>query len=153
MKTCFFIGHSYVKDDIHDLLRDAIERHITEYGVTSFTVGHYGEFDRLVTEALIEAKRQHPEIVAYVLIPYHPYDQPYKTPKGFDGTYYPFEGAKVPKRVAIPRANEYMIRNSDFLICYDRGVIGKTRDFVALARGREKRGQIHVENLAEEIPK
>ena len=44
-----------------------------------------------------------------------------------------------------------MLRHSDYLICYDRGEIGKTRDFAELARRREKSGLIHIENLAERL--
>ena len=57
----------------------------------------------------------------------------------------------VPKQFAIVRANEYLIRTSNYLICYDSGQIGKTRDFVELARQREKKGLLHIENLADEV--
>lgn len=33
-KTCFFIGHRESSDEFKALLDEAIERHITEYGVT-----------------------------------------------------------------------------------------------------------------------
>ena len=33
-------------------LLETIERHITEYGVSEFVVGRYGNFDRLVIRAL-----------------------------------------------------------------------------------------------------
>ena len=36
---------------------------------------------------------------------------------------------------------------SDYLICYDRGQIGKTRDYVALAQKLEK---LRIENIAQE---
>lgn len=46
-KTCFFIGHREAPDSILPTLIDEVERHITEYGVNSFVVGHYGQFDAL----------------------------------------------------------------------------------------------------------
>lgn len=46
-KTCFFIGSRHATDSIKEQLVEAVEKHITEYGVTTFTVGHYGLFDRL----------------------------------------------------------------------------------------------------------
>lgn len=149
-RTCYFIGHRTVPEDISDRLRESIERHITEYGVSSFVVGHYGEFDQLVARALVEAKQRHPDIEVLVLLPYHPQEQPYEPLEGMDGTYYPPGQERHPRAFAIVKANEYMIRNSDFLICYDRGAIGKTRDYVALAKKLEQRGQIHIENLASE---
>ena len=56
----------------------------------------------------------------------------------------------VPRRAAIVRANRYMILHSDFLIAYDCGQIGNTRDLVAAARRREKKGLLRVENLTEQ---
>ena len=53
MKTCFFIGHRDAPNRIKLLLYEAIERHITEYGVTHFVVGH---FDLMAAQAVCEAK-------------------------------------------------------------------------------------------------
>ena len=57
MKSCFFLGHRDAPDNIRDTLDEAIERHITEYGVTEFFVGHYGRFDRMAQAALVRANR------------------------------------------------------------------------------------------------
>jgi len=57
----------------------------------------------------------------------------------------------VPRPFAIVRANERMIKTADFLICYDTGLVGKTRDFVAMAKRRERKGLIHVTNLADNL--
>ena len=45
MKSCFFIGHRNAPETLRPLLDAAIERHISEYGVTEFVAGHYGRFD------------------------------------------------------------------------------------------------------------
>ena len=55
----------------------------------------------------------------------------------------------VPKPFAIVKANEHMIRSSEYLICYNIGLVGKTRNFVDMALRRQEKGQIHVENLAD----
>ena len=144
--TCFFIGHRDAPEDLRPLLSDAVERHIMQYGVTEFIVGHYGRFDAMASSAVRAAKQQYPEISLVLLLPYYPF--PYET-DGFDVTFYPPDMESVPKPFAIVRANEYVIRTADYLICYDRGQIGKTRDFVELARQRERKGLIHIENLAE----
>ena len=57
MKTCFFIGHRETGERILPALAQEIERHVTEYGVTEFVVGHYGGFDRLAASAVREAKK------------------------------------------------------------------------------------------------
>lgn len=40
-KSCFFISHRETAYDIMPALEKAIERHITEYEVMEFIVGHY----------------------------------------------------------------------------------------------------------------
>ena len=45
--TCFLIGHHDAPESLLPLLIDTVERHVVDYGVTVFTVGHYGAFDRL----------------------------------------------------------------------------------------------------------
>lgn len=146
--TCFFVGHRYAGPEIKDALAAAVERHITDYGADSFTVGCYGQFDGLVSQVLAEAKEQHPEIALYLLTPYHPYDRPIKLPRGFDGSFYPPGMECIPKRLAIVRANHYMVDNSDYLIAY-AWYPGNARELLEYAKVREKRGLIKVENLAD----
>ena len=76
MNTCFFIGHRETSDSIFPALLQAVERHITEYGVTEFVVGHYGNFDRLAARAVLKAKERHPQVTLFLLLPYHPADRP-----------------------------------------------------------------------------
>lgn len=149
-KTCFFIGSRNTADCIKEPLTEAIEQHINEYGVTTFTVGHYGSFDRLVTGVLIEAKKLHPHIKLYLLLPYHPFDQSVETPEDFNGTIYPEGMEKVPKPYAIVQANRYMIQHSDYLIAHAPGV-GNSRNFVEYAKKREKKGLIKITLLYEPL--
>lgn len=147
MAICFFIGHHDTPTSVRPLLAAAVERHISEYGVTSFTVGRYGNFDRMASEAVKAAKKRHPEVTLSLLLPYHPYDQPIETPDGFDNTFYPPGMEMVPKRVAIVRANQYMIQHCDYLITYNRGY-GNTEALVEAAQRRAQKGMMHIENLA-----
>ena len=99
MKTCFFIGHQDAPESIYNRLLEAVERHISEYGVTDFIVGKYGNFDRLAARAVIEEKRHHADITLTLLMPY------YRTsaeplPDGFDGSLFPDGLETVPKRAA-----------------------------------------------------
>lgn len=54
-KSCFFIGHREAGPEILPALEDAIEKHISEYGVTEFIV--------VITVALIAwlPGRQYPQ--------------------------------------------------------------------------------------------
>ena len=153
MNTCFFIGHREAGDELLPALTAAVERHITEYGVTSFMVGRYGNFDKMAARVVIDAKKRHPEVTLTLLLPYHPFDRPIPVPVGFDGTFYPPGMETVPKRAAIIKANYYMADHSSHLIAYAWHPASNARDLVEYAQTREKKGKIHVENLAGKVGK
>ena len=145
-KSCFFIGHRDAPETLRPLLDTTVERHITEYGVTEFVVGHYGRFDYMAAGAVQRAKKCHPQVTLTLLLPYYPF--PYDT-SDYDSTYYPEGMEDVPKPYAIVRANEHMIKTCDYLICYDAGLVGNTGKLVKRALRRQAKGEMHVENLAE----
>ena len=146
MKSCFFIGHRNAPETLRPLLDAAVERHISEYGVTEFVAGHYGRFDYMAACAVRKAKARHPDVTLTLLLPYYPFDH---DTGDYDRTYYPEGMETVPKPFAIVRANEYMIKTSDYLICYGAGLIGNTGKLVKKALQRQKKGEMHVENIAE----
>ena len=146
--SCFFIGHRESGKDVVPALTEAVERHITDYGVTDFYVGHYGRFDGLAAQAVKEARERHPEIRLTLVLPYHPASRPISTPKGFDGTFYPWEDEKIPKRLAIIKTNQRMVDTCDYLITYAYHFLGGTGQIVEYARKREKKGYIKVTNLS-----
>ncbi len=147
-KRCFFIGHRETPDDVLAPLKNAVERHITEYGVTEFVVGHYGEFDRLAAEVVIAAKKTHPYISLLLLLPYHPSERPIDVPKGFDNTCYPVRMEKVPRNLAIVRANRYMVE--DHIIAYAWHPASNARNLLDYAQRRAKKGLVVIQNLAED---
>ncbi len=143
-KSCFFIGHRETGEEVYPELQAAIEQHIVAYGVTEFIVGHYGGFDRLAARAVIEAKKIHPEVTLTLLLPYHPVERPIPTPEGFDSTYYPPDMERVPRRVAIARANRYMVDHVDYLIAYAWHPASNARELVEYAKSCEKNGRLAV---------
>lgn len=134
MKTCFFIGHRDAPESVLPVLRAAVERHITEYGVSSFMVGHYGNFDRFAATAVIAAKAAHPQIALTLLLPYHPAVQPIDIPCGFDDSCYPTGMESVPWHVAVPRANRYAVEHADYLITYAHYTASNTGRIIAYAQ-------------------
>ena len=144
MKSCFFIGHREASSEVLPALMEAVEQHIVEFGVTEFIVGNYGGFDHMAAKAVIAAKERHPGISLSMLIPYHPAEQPIKLPPGFDNTFYPPDMEKVPRKLAIVRANRYMVDHVDYLIAYAWHPASNARDLVEYARKREKRNLISV---------
>lgn len=144
-QTCFFIGHRDAPETIYTPLLEAIERHIVEYGVRSFVVGHYGRFDALAARAVLNAKGQYDGVTLFLLLPYHPSERPVKLPDGFDGTIYPAGMERVPRRAAIVRANRCMAEICGFLIAYAWQPGSNACRLVDYARGR----QTHVTILQE----
>ena len=133
MKSCFFIGHREASSDIFPALAEAIELHIVEFGVTEFIVGNYGNFDHMAAKAVIVAKNQHPEISLSMLIPYHPVERPFEPPQGFDNTFYPPGMENVPRKLAIVRANRYMVDHVDYLIGYVWHPASNSRNLIEYA--------------------
>lgn len=155
MYTCYFTGHRRViedKEGIFAVLEAEIEQHITVHGVAAFYVGNYGEFDHMVQRALAGAKKRHPEIIAQVALAYHPALRPVECPEGLDGTYFPEGQENVPPRYAIVKLNQNMVRNSDYLIAYVRTITDGSYNLLRYAEGREKRGSLHITNLATLAP-
>lgn len=151
MKSCFFIGHREVPSELYPFLSEAIERHITDYGVKEFIVGGYGAFDRMAAKKLAEAKEKYPEISIMLLTPYHPSERKINLPVGFDLSFYPPGLEKVPKRLAIVRANNYMVEHCDYMIAYVWHTASNARAVLERAERLEKQGRISIENLAEKI--
>lgn len=137
-KSCFFIGHRETSGEIYPALYAAIKQHIWEYGVTEFIVGHYGGFDRLAALAVKEAKHFCPEVKLTLLLPYYPAERPIPVPDGFDGIFYPLGMECVPRKVAIVRANRYMVDHVDYLIAYVWHSTSNAWELVEYAKRREK---------------
>ena len=137
MKSCFFIGHREASSEIMPALKAAIEQHIVEYGVTEFVVGHYGGFDCIAAKAVIDAKNRHPGITLSRLIPYHPAERSVELPPGFDNTFYPPDMEKVPRRLAIVRANRYVVEHVDYLIAYAWHPGSNARELVEYAQRKK----------------
>ncbi len=150
MKTCFFIGHREADERVYSRLRQSVERLIREENVSAFYVGSHGGFDRLAAHAVMDVKRQYPNIILMLVLPYHPGEWPVELTNGFDGTYYPEALENAPRRFAIVRANRFMVDTTDWLICYVWHPASNARNLLEYARRREKRGWIQIENLADE---
>lgn len=146
-KTCFFIGHRDAPESIIPILSAEVERHIVEYGISTFVVGRYGRFDSLAARTVIAAKAKHPNVMPALLLPYHPAERPVDIPTGFDETLYPSEMEKVPRRYAIVEANKAMIRQSNYLIAYITHPASNASKYLAYAERLELTGQIKTINI------
>ena len=145
-KSCFFIGHRDADPSIVSVLSDTIAHCIVDLHVRYFYVGHYGSFDRLVEHTVIAAKKQHPEIMLYRVLAYHPSERQVDLPKGYDGAYYPEGMETVPKRFAIDKVNRLMIDRCDCLIAYATHPASNTCRFIEYAK---RKGTVLIKNLGD----
>lgn len=149
-KVCCFIGHSKIWGDISQALTDAVERHIAEYGVTDFLVGNYGQFDCMAAAMVKRAKEQHPGIRLYLMLPYRPEQgRPLPNMEGYDNAVYPMDMEGVPLKLAIPRLNRIMVGDANYVIAYVMHSWGGAATTLEHAQARERKGLIHIENLAD----
>lgn len=96
-KSCFFIGHRDSDTEIYPSLLAEVERHVTEYGVTDFFVGHYGRFDRMAAQAVKEVKKCHPEVRLMLVLPYHPAVRSHRNTEGLRWHLLPLGGRAYPQ--------------------------------------------------------
>ena len=110
-----FCGHKEVADResveqwIYSVCTDLIAR-----GASEFYLGGYGSFDYLCAATLRELKKVHPHIRLVLILPYLNSSM---LTDGYDETIYP-PLESVPKRFAISRRNEWMVRESDAVVAY-----------------------------------
>ncbi len=149
--SCFFIGHRDTGDELRPLLVEAVERHISEHGVTDFFVGDHGRFDSMAAAAVAEAKARHPEVRLTLVLAYHPAERPVRAPNGFDAVYYPWESERIHKRYAIVKTNRHMVQTCDYLIANAWHHFGGTGQIIDHARKREMKGLIKVTNLSQRL--
>ena len=147
-KSCFFTGHRDTPISVMPLLLEAIDRHITEYGVSTFYVGHYGAFDHMASTALSKMKERYPHVMAYLVLAYHPALRQVEVPERLDGSIFAFGQEKSPPRVAITNLNRRMIREVDYLIAYVQYITGGSGKLMDYAISQEKRGNLLIANLA-----
>lgn len=145
---CFFIGHRHVNEEIYAMLFNEIVRHIEEYGVNEFAVGSYGRFDALAAKAVINAKKEFSYVRLLNVMHYYHYKE-ISLPQGFDGYLYPSESEMYHRRYSIVQGNQYMVRNSSYLICYVTHTVSNAKKILEYAKARERKGKIHVVNLSD----
>ena len=82
-----------------------------------------------------------------LLLPYHPEERPTPTPDGFDSTFYPPGMESVPRKIAIVRANRYVVDHVDYLIAYAWHPASNARELLEYAKRREKRDLISITSI------
>ncbi len=140
MCVCTFLGHKDCPDSIRERLRETLTELIIEYHVDMFCVGNQGQFDAIVQGTLRELKKEHPQINYAVVLAYMPENQN----DNFDDAMLPEGIESVHPRYAIPWRNDWMLRQSDYVVTYITHFWGGAAQYAAKA---VRQGKI-VSNLA-----
>jgi len=131
------MGHRDAPEELYGPLLKELERHVAEYGVDEFLVGSRGRFDQIAARALREIKELHPEVKLTLLLAYPPSERRADIPAWFDESLYPAGMGRVPKRLAIVRANRCAVDASGYMIAYAWQAGSNTVKLAAYAQGRK----------------
>ena len=128
--TCTFFGHRdtpiSLKDNIKKAITDLIENEIVD-----FYVGNNGNFDLLAQAVLVELLKENKDINCYIVLSY----LGESALCGFQElTIFPEELANVPKRFAISKRNEYLLKKSTVVVCYVESSFTNSYKWVERAR-------------------
>ena len=133
MSACTFIGHSSCDEAVSGKLYRAIEELITNHNATTFYVGTHGRFDRLAREALFKLEKIYPIEVLVVLSRIN------SVPSNCEKAtlIFPEEIEKAPYKYSIIKRNQYMIKNSQFMVCCINHTFTNTYSFVKYAKSKK----------------
>lgn len=116
-RVCAFFGHREIWKDISVPLEEAVRMAITDYGITNFWVGGYGQFDSCAAGCVRRLKREFPNVRLQLVLAYLPMGEDPLT-SSYDSTIYPEGLELVPKRFAISKRNQWMANYCDIAIAY-----------------------------------
>ena len=124
---------SYSEEE-KEMLCNAVEGLIIE-GYNEFYLGGYGNFDIPVARTVRELAEKYTHIRSYLIIPYINMDHDKKL---YDGSIYtPLE--TVPKRVAIPRRNKWMVEEAEVVVSGIKTTFGGAYTTLLTAKSTNKR--------------
>ena len=136
MLACCFFGHKDTPENVKSELYATIEELITQYGVGVFYVGNQGAFDAYVRAALRQLQKRYPHIHYAVVLAYMPGQQ--TEYEDHSDTMLPEGIEEVHPRYAIDWRNRWMLRQSQYVICYIHHHWGGAAKYVQTAQRQGK---------------
>ena len=143
-KRCCFCGHSDISydTDTREKIKAIAEDLILNHNVKEFWVGHYGNFDGCCSSIIRELQKTYTDIKLELVIPYitkgiNEYRELYY--KDYDNILMADIPLTTPQRFQIIKGNEYVVDNSDYVICYiERHYGGAYRTFTYSRRKKKE---------------
>ncbi len=129
---CTFIGARDTPFTLREHIKKAVVNLIFK-GVYEFCVGNNGNFDHMVQSVLFELRSEYNIKFDIVLS----YIDEVALIGNQAFTIYPEELANVPKRFAISKRNDYLLKKSNIVICYVNNTYSNSYKFTqkALKKG------------------
>lgn len=116
MRICTFFGHRDCPAPIRTQLKAVLIDLITNHDVDMFYIGNQGRFDVIVRSVLRELKEEYPQINYAVVVAYMPGKQ--TEYDDYSDTMLPEGIESVHPRYAISWRNNWMLRQSDYVVTY-----------------------------------
>ena len=127
---CTFIGHRDTPNSLMESIKKAIIELINN-GIKDFYVGNNGRFDFLVQTALAEISKTNSAINCRIVLSYI---NEMAISGNQELTVFPEELSSVPKRFAISKRNEYLLKKSSVIICYVNNTFSNSYKYMEKAR-------------------
>jgi len=138
MSACTFFGHRDTPEAIKPKLREAVIELVEHHGVDTFYIGDKGAFDLMAKSILTELCTVYPHIRYSVVLAYMPQKWSEFDRRDFSDTMLPEGIESVPKRFAISWRNNWMLKHSEYIICYVNHSWGGAAQFVEKANKQNK---------------
>ena len=145
-KACTFFGHHDCPSSIQSKLRDTLINLIENHAITIFYVGRQGSFDAIVRSVLRELTPQYPHIDYAVVLERLPSSHNKSDLYDYTDTILPDGIETVHPRFAVSWRNNWMLRQSDYVITYITHSWGGAAQYAEKAKRQRKT----VVNLAEQ---
>ena len=137
MPVCTFFGHRDCPDTIKPKLHQVLINLINNHNVDMFYVGNQGRFDAIVRSELRDLQREYPQINYAVVLAYMPGRQ--TEYEDHPDTMLPEGIESVHPRYAISWRNNWMLKQSDYVVTYITHAYGGAAQYVKKARQQNKR--------------
>lgn len=135
-KACTFFGHRDCPETIKPKLKETLIDLITNRGIDTFYVGNHGHFDAYVRSTLKELKQEYPHIRYAVVLAYLPGKK--AEYEDLSDTILPEGIESVPPRFAVSWRNNWMLKQSDYVVTYITHSQGGAAQFVEKAQRQKK---------------
>ena len=137
MPACTFFGHRDCPDTVKPRLRQVLIELIENHNVDMFYVGNQGRFDAIVRSELRDLQRAYPQINYAVVLAYMPGKQ--TEYDDYSDTMLPEGIESVHPRYAISWRNNWMLKQSDYVVTYITHSWGGAAQYSAKGERQGKR--------------